>query len=98
MTSIDRQVQVGRCEISYVRGDNRGPRVAMAVTTTGPIRGTHGFMSVGLGHLGIDLGVWKYRVPGAAMRSTRFCIYRRGLNRAEIAGSTSRVCAVTTSD
>jgi integrase/recombinase XerD len=55
----------------------------MAVTTTWPIRGTHGFKGVGLGHLGIDLSVWKYRVHGAAMRSTRFCIYRRGRTRAE---------------
>jgi hypothetical protein len=55
----------------------------MAVTTTWPIRGTHGFKGVGLGHLGIHLSVWKYRVHGVAMRSTRFCIYRRGLIRAE---------------
>ena len=85
LNDTDQEVllQVGRREVSYVERNNRGPCVAMAVTTTWPIRGTHGFKSVGLGHLGIDISVWKYRVHGAAMRSTRLCIYRRGLIRAE---------------
>jgi hypothetical protein len=82
MTPIGK-FKMGRREVSYIKRDNRGPCVATAVTTTWPIRGTHRFKIGGLGHLGIDLSVWKYRVHGAAMRSTRFCIYRRRLIRAE---------------
>ncbi len=84
VNDLDRQVQVGRREVSYFKRDNRGPCVAMAVTTTWPIRGTHGFKSVGLGtSVSTSASGLEIPRPWGGMRSTRFCIYRRGLIRAE---------------
>jgi hypothetical protein len=97
VNDLDRQVQVGRREVRHVKRDNRGPCVAMAVTTTWPIRGTHGFKSVGLGHLGIDLSVWKYRVHGGNAVHAFPHLSTWAHSSGEIAGP-FRVCAVTTSD
>jgi hypothetical protein len=45
--------------------------------------GLTGFNGVGLGHLGIDLSVWKYGVDGSGNAVHAFCIYRRWLIRAQ---------------
>jgi hypothetical protein len=96
----DRQalLQVGRREVSYVERDNRGPCVAMAVTTTGRSVGLMGSRVSGSATSVSTSASGKTASVGRRCGPRVSASIDVGSFELRDCGSISRVCAVTTSD